>query len=492
MVKLEHIDKHFGGVQALNDVSLDIAKGEVHVLVGENGAGKSTLGKIVAGVHRPDEGRILIDDIPVELSSPLDAQRHGIAIIFQELDLFPNLTVGENIVIGNLHIERGAVVRFQQLEAFCRPWLEKVGLSCRYDTLLETLSISDVQRVAIARALSMKARLIIMDEPTSSLPDDAIDTLLELIRDLRDSGVTVVYISHKIDELFKIGDRITVLRDGSYVGTSLVSETNKDELIRDMVGRDVSGMSRRAASDAGAPLLTVENLTTDSIRDLSFELRAGDVLGVAGLVGAGRSEIGAALFGLDAIRSGRVQIKGRTYTPRSPSHAIDNGIMLLPEDRKNQGLMMGMGVEDNAALSILGEFQTAGVIRSSRVREAVAPVMRRTLLKAASRTISVDTLSGGNQQKVLLCKCVLTGTQILFLDEPTRGVDVRTKEDIYGIVEELAQEGKGIVLVSSELPGLLRCCDRIMVMHEGKCVGLLKASETSREEIMSLATGHPG
>ncbi|MCF6284534.1 MAG: sugar ABC transporter ATP-binding protein, partial [Candidatus Hydrogenedentes bacterium] len=466
-----------------------IAKGEVHVLVGENGAGKSTLGKIIAGVHRPDEGRVLIDGEPAELTSPLDAQRHGIAIIFQELDLFPNLTVGENIVIGNLQVEHGGVVDFKALAAFCRPWLEKVGLTCSHNTLLDSLSISDVQRVAIARALSMKARLIIMDEPTSSLPDDAIEKLLALICDLRDSGVSVVYVSHKMDELFRIADRITVLRDGSYVGTSLASETNKGELIRDMVGRDISEMTRCTTSMSGAHLLEVNGLTTDGIRDVSFSMRTGDVLGVAGLVGSGRSEIGAALFGLDAIKSGSITLKGQEFCPISPAHAMDAGIMLLPEDRKNMGLMMGMSVEDNAALSIFDRFQTLGVIRGSRLRKTVEPVMRRTLVKAASPQIAVSTLSGGNQQKVLLCKCILPDTDVLFLDEPTRGVDVGAKEDIYGIIEELAQEEKAILFVSSELPELLRCCDRILVMHEGRSVALLNAAETSQEAIMAMATG---
>lgn len=490
MLTLEHIDKHFGGVQALNDVSVHIAKSEVHVLVGENGAGKSTLGKIIAGVYQADEGRILLDGEPVEFNSPQDAQRHGIAIIFQELDLFPNLTVGENIVVGNLKIEHGGVVDFKKLEEFCQPWLDKVGLTCSYDTLLDSLSISDVQRVAIARALSMEARLIIMDEPTSSLPDDAIEKLLTLIKELRDSGVSIVYVSHKMNELFQIADRITVLRDGSYVGTSVASETNKDELIRDMVGRDISGMTRRAPSTSSEHLLEVQGLSTSHIHDVSFVLNSGDVLGVAGLVGAGRTEIGNALFGLDDIEGGSITLNHTTYRPRSPVHAMASGIMILPEDRKCQGLMMGMSVEDNAVMPVLDQYQTLGTIRREAVKDAVAPLMQRTLVKAASPDIEVNTLSGGNQQKVLLCKCLLPDTEVLFLDEPTRGVDVGAKEDIYSIIEDLAQEGKGIIFVSSELPELLRCCDRIMVMHEGKRVALLNAKDSSQEEIMSYATGH--
>ncbi len=494
MLRVENIDKWFGGVHALDDVSLEVREGEVHALMGENGAGKSTLGKIVAGVFPPDGGKIFFDGKPAAIHNPMDAQRLGICIIFQELDLFPNLTVAENVAIGNLHLERGRLVNFGELDRLCRPFLDQVELNVSSRTVLMDLPIGQMQQAAIARALSMNARLIVMDEPTSSLTDDAVENLFRLIRKLKESGVSIVFVSHKLEEIFQIADRITVLRDGRMAGTREASETSPEELIRLMVGRDVTDTRREGEGRTDKVLLSVRDLTTEKLREVTFDLHEGEVFGVAGLVGAGRSEIGAALFGLDRVLSGEIHLadaaKGdlREIRPRSPRDAMRLGLGLLPEDRKTQGLMMQMGVRENASMSALSQFQKAGVIMKSSEAEAVEAVNRRTAVRSASPEAEVSSLSGGNQQKVLLSRWLLVDPDVIFLDDPTRGIDVGAKQDVYGIIEELARGGKGVILVSSELPELLRCCDRIMVLHDGRNMGILEARDATQEKIMALAT----
>ncbi len=489
MIRAEGIHKHYDGVYALQNVSLDIREGEVHALMGENGAGKSTLGKIIAGVVQPDSGIIEMQGQRLAMRNSLDAQRVGIGIIFQELDLFPHLSVAENIVIRNLNVERGAFVNFGKMADFCRPFLQQVGLTCNPNTPLRSLPIGQMQLVAIARALSMKARLIVMDEPTSALSEDAVQNLIELIHELRRQGVAVLYVSHKMKEIFQIADRITVLRDGMYIGTKLAAETNIDEIITMMVGRELHQNRSSCNTDCGKVLLRVENLSTVKLKQLSFDLGVGEVLGVAGLVGAGRSELGAALFGLDKIHNGTITLAGKEIRPRNPGEAIGCGIGLLPEDRKLQGLMMHTSVKENSTMAVLGRFQRAGFVRGADELAAVKRVHARTRLKAASYTVPVSSLSGGNQQKVLLAKWLLVDPPVLFLDDPTRGIDIAAKQDIYELIEELASNGKGVIFVSSELPELLRCCNRIMVLHEGQNMGILEASEATQELIMAMATG---
>lgn len=488
LLRAESIHKRFGGVIALDCVSLEVAAGEVHALIGENGAGKSTLGKIIAGVVPQDEGEIYFRGERVHIGHPLDAQRLGISIIFQELDLFPELTVAENIAIGNLHVESGQRVDFQQLDSYCRTLLDQVELHCPSSTVLNNLAIGQMQKVAIARALSMESALIVMDEPTSALPDEAVDVLFNLIRKLKDSGVAIIFVSHKMKEIFEVADRITVLRDGGYVGTRKAEETDKGELIKMMVGRDISHIAEAPSHLTDEVILSADRLTTDFLRDITFELHRGEVLGIAGLVGAGRSEIGAALFGLDPLKSGTITLHGNPLKISDPQTAIHRGIGLLPEDRKLQGLMMEMSVKENASISILPGLNTGGFIREREELNRVNMVHNRIALKAASPEITVNTLSGGNQQKVLLSRWLLVDPEVYFLDDPTRGIDVGAKEDIYQIIEQLAAEGKGVIFVSSELPELLRCCDRIMVLHEGESMGVYHREETTQEKIMALAT----
>jgi ABC-type sugar transport system ATPase subunit len=485
----EGITKHYGGVYALKGARFSLRAGEVHALVGENGAGKSTLARILAGSARADSGTIAVNGAPVEIGSPLDAQRLGIGIIYQELDLFPSLTAGENMVIGNLHFPEGRLVNFRRMEEFCRPFLQQVGLNRAIQTPAASLSIGQMQLLAIARALSMDARIILMDEPTSSLFDDDAERLFRLIAGLRQRGVSIVYVSHKMDEIFRICDRATVLRDGETIGTVETAASNVDELIRMMVGRELL-LTARADRDAraGELALEAENLTTAKLKNVSFAVRRGEVLGVAGLVGSGRSELGAALFGLDRITGGVLRIAGRPAGPASARRAMAAGIGLLPEDRRLQGLMMRMSVLENATFAVLPRLNRFGFLRRAQEEAAFAPVARRLALQCPGISAAVGQLSGGNQQKVLLARWLMLNPDVLFLDDPTRGIDIGAKQDIYRLIDELAREGKAILLVSSELPELLRCADRILVLNKGRVAARYDAREATQEMIMSAAT----
>jgi ABC-type sugar transport system ATPase subunit len=488
LLEVSGVEKHFGGVAALRGASLAVGAGEVHALMGENGAGKSTLARIVAGIVRADAGSFRVDGRTVTISSPLDAQRLGIGIIHQELDLFPNLSAGENMVIGNLRFQEGYWTGFGSMEAFCRPYFDQAGLTCGIREPAERLSIGQRQLLAIARALSMNARLLLMDEPTSALFDDAVERLFGLIRGLRGRGVSVVYVSHKMDEILRISGRVTVMRDGQTVGTREAASTNTAELIRMMVGRELNLTGGPREGARGEAVLQVENLSTDRLRDVSFTLHRGEVLGIAGLVGAGRSELGAALFGLDAIRRGRMRLMGAELDPRSPRDAMRRGIGLVPEDRRSQGLMMNMSVRENAAFATLDRIHPLGLLRPSRERRELDAVSRQVALNCPLPDSSVSRLSGGNQQKVLLARWLLLHPEVLFLDDPTRGIDVGAKQDIYRMVEELSAAGKAVMLVSSELPELLRCCHRILVLREGRVTAIFDSADATQEKIMAAAT----
>jgi ABC-type sugar transport system ATPase subunit len=492
LLRIEHIEKHFGGIRALHDVSFSIEAAQVCALMGENGAGKSTLGKIIAGVEGADGGSLFFDNSEYSPQNPLDAQRRGVAMIFQELDLFPNQTVAENLALGNLklmNIKRKFINR-AVLEAAARPWLEKVGLSIPSDLPLGTLPIAHIQLVCIARALSMNARLIVMDEPTSALTEEAINTLFKTIRGLIAAGVTVVYVSHKMDEIFRIADTIVVMRDGEYIGTRKRTETNDNEIISMMVGRTFTAKTRQACQNRGETILSVRDLHTRRLSGLSFDLHAGEVLGIAGLVGSGRTELGEAIFGLDSVLRGGMTLNGQAYVPRSPRDAMKAGIGLIPEDRKKEGLFIKQTVTDNMAISIMEANQQLGIIHRFAIGERVADMVEKTRLKTGNVRDSVNTLSGGNQQKVLVCRWLMVDPVIFFLDDPTRGIDVGAKEDIYEIIENLAARKKGILFVSSELPELLRSADRIMVLCQGKIAGIVDAQKTDQQELMRLSMGY--
>jgi ABC-type sugar transport system ATPase subunit len=482
------ISKHFGGILALSGAHFELEAGEVHALMGENGAGKSTLARICAGSHRADAGALLLEGQAVSLTGPRDAQRLGIGMVHQELDLFPHLTVGENLAIGNLGFSEGVLVDQRAIDSFCRPFLDQVGLAVEATALVSSLSIAQQQLLVIARALSMRCRILFMDEPTSALSGDAAERLFAVMALLKRRGVAIVYVSHKMDEIFRLCDRVTVLRDGVTIGTRAIAATDKAELIRMMVGRDVDISSRSTRSKFGPVMLSVAGLTTRKLRGVSFELRQGEVLGIAGLVGAGRSALGAALFGLDPIRQGSLQLKGQTYTPKTPRAAQRAGVGLVPEDRKLQGLMLQMGVRENSTLSVLPRLSRWGLLRGARERELFRPVAERLRLKCASPDAAVGSLSGGNQQKALLARGLFADPDVLFLDDPARGIDVAAKEDIYSLIHELADSGRSILLASSELTELMRCCDRILVLNNGRVAGIFSASEATQEAIMAAAT----
>ena len=457
----EGISKHYGGVYALKGAHFALNAGEVHALMGENGAGKSTLARVIAGSTRADSGVIRIDGQVVPIASPVDAQRLGIGIIYQELDLFPSLSVADNIVVGN-HRFSGSI----------EPLLEQVGLACDVRRPVSTLPIGQRQLLAIARALSMDARIILMDEPTSSLSGDAAQRLFGLIAGLKRRGVAMVYVSHKMDEIFRVADRATVLRDGETIGTVGMASTSAEELIRMMVGRElkITGRPQRAAGEA---VLTVSGLTTRKLKEVSFELRRGEVLGIAGLVGSGRSELGAALYGLDRVLSGSIQTSAT--------------VGLVPEDRRLQGLMMSMSVLENSTMAVMGRMSRLGWLDPRREARELEPAAAQLALNCPSPAATVNQLSGGNQQKVLLARWLLARPGVLFLDDPTRGIDVGAKQDIYRMIDELAAAGTAILLVSSELPELLRCADRILVLRNGRIAARYDAGEATQEMIMAEA-----
>lgn len=485
IIETRNISKRFQGTQALRDVTFSIEKGEVHALMGENGAGKSTLAKILAGVVRPDEGEIYISGKRVAIDHPLRAQQLGIGMVFQELDLFPHLTVAENLAIANPAAREVAIVRSARLRRWCCTHLEKVKLAVDPDSLLRHLSIGQMQRVAIARALSFTSSMLLLDEPTSSLTDDGVQSLFELIQQLKCEGVSFVYVTHKMAEVQQIADRITVLRDGVNVGTCSTNELTSDELIRLMVGRKLERNARPARHYGPEYVLEVEGLQTAFLQNINFQLHAGEVLGVAGLVGAGRSELGAALFGLRQRLGGTVRLRGRNFDPESPAEAIRQGFCLLPEDRRWQGIFPQMSVRENASIAILARL---GRGKFQKEQEQVAE-LQQNLAVSASPDTAISNLSGGNQQKIVFARWLLAKPTVLFLDDPTRGIDVAAKEQIYSIIDDLAQNRQGVILVSSELPELWRCCDRILVLQEGQQAGMLVTADSSQEEIMLLATG---
>jgi ribose transport system ATP-binding protein len=488
LLSAHEITKHFGTATALNAVRFELNSGEIHALVGENGAGKSTLARILSGSISADSGQISLDGQNVSLGHPLYAQRLGIGIIHQELDLFPHLTVGENLIIGNLQFAEGPWVSLRAIEEFCRPFLAQVGLHVGTQRWVASLPIAEQQLVAIARAISMNCRILLMDEPTSALSADAAERLFEVMVRLKSQDVSIVYVSHKMEEIFRLCDRLTVLRDGQTVGTLETAATDSAEVIRMMVGRSVEITRSRTAVASRSVVLSVEHLTTHKLRDVSFELHRGEVLGVAGLLGAGRSELGASLFGLDPILKGTVHLNGERFLPKRPALAIREGMGLVPEDRRLQGLMLQMSVRENSTLSILSRLSRLGVLRSAAEKDLFDPIAKRLRLKCGSPAVPVSTLSGGNQQKVLLARWVFADPDVLFLDDPARGVDVAAKEDIYTLIHELAQNGKGIILASSELTELLRCADRILVLHDGRVSGIFPAHAVTQESIMTAAT----
>lgn len=497
LLEMRGISKRFGGTQALDQVDFSLDRGEVVGLLGENGAGKSTLIKILAGVHRMDQGAIFIDGKPVVFQTPQDAQRLGIAVIYQELNLTPNQTVAENVFLHHPQRMNGILgkigfVDHRRRERETAALLAQLGITgLDLRRKVGELSVAFQQLTEIAKALALEARLIVMDEPTSALPDEEVDHLFEIIRRLRQQGLGVVFVSHRLNEVRSICDRIVVLRDGKNAGALPVDEASDDRIIAMMVGRSIDNLYPKRPATPGDVVLEVQGLTRRGIiEDISFHLCAGEVVGLAGLVGSGRTEVARAIFGADRIDKGTIRLDGKPVRIRSPQDARNLGIGYVPEDRKVQGLVPGMTVRDNVTLAVLRQLAYAGHVVDRSVLEEVARRYIHELHLRPPRTdLPVGSLSGGNQQKVVLAKWLAVDLKVLLLDEPTRGIDVGAKAEIHGLIDELAHRGMAILLISSELPEVLAMSDRILVMSEGRLVGELSREEATQERILALASG---
>ena len=489
VLELKEISKRFGNVEALHGVSFSLKPGEVHALLGENGAGKSTLIKVITGIYQADGGEIYLNDHRVHFEDPLQARQAGIAAIYQELSLCPDLNVAENIFLGRQPTTAGGRIDWRKLYSEADRLLASLGVHLDLRTRARNLSIAQMQSVEIARAFSLNARILIMDEPTSSLTLNEVAELFGLVRRLRDEGAAIIFISHRLEELFDVADRVTILRDGSYVDTRLVKDVSRDDLVRLMVGRTISNLFPKQEIQPGEIALKVENLTQAGIfEDISFEVRKGEILGMAGLVGAGRTDVARAIFGVAPPTSGRIQVEGRWVEITSPQQAINLGLAYVPEDRQLHGLIPAMSITSNISLPILKEYARWSWLLDKAERSAAFTAAQQMEVRASTIWQIARTLSGGNQQKVVLAKWLSTKPRILILDEPTRGIDVGTKAAVHALMSKLASEGIAILMISSELPEVLGMSDRIIVMHEGQMTGHFTRAEATQEKIISAAT----
>ena len=498
LLRMEGISKQFPGVQALKSVSLEVYPGECLALVGENGAGKSTLMKILSGVYEPDEGHILLEGRPVTLSNPHQAQQLGISIIYQEFNLFPNLTVEENIFIGREPSASG-FVRWSSLRQAATELLGRLGVQLDPAAVVRDLSVAQQQMVEIAKALSYNSRIVIMDEPTSALTEAEVAALLDIIRGLKAQGLGIIFISHRLEEVFAISDRITVLRDGQNVGDLITAQATPEQVVQLMVGRRLEDLFQKEDSQVSErPVLEVRGLSRTGTRrdpsaivlkDISFQVRAGEIVGLAGLVGSGRTELVRAIFGADHYDSGEILIDGQPVTIRSPQDAIRLGIGLVPEDRKQQALVLELAVRENISLAALSRICRGGFVRLAEERRLAQSFVNALQIRTPGLEQKVRNLSGGNQQKVVLAKWLALEPKILLVDEPTRGVDIGAKAEVHHLLSQLAQRCVAILMISSELPEILGMSDRVLVMRRGMIAGELSRAEATQEKIMALATG---
>lgn len=514
VLEMQHISKRFDATQALSDVSLTLYPGEIHALLGENGAGKSTLIKIMTGIHRPDTGEILLDGAPIHIAGSAQAQVHGIAAIYQEPMVFPDLNVAENIFIS--HRGRGAVVNWRRMYHEAEDILAKLGVKLDVRSAARGLTLAAQQSVEIAKALSLKTRVLIMDEPTASLSAHEVTQLFKLVRILRQQGVAILFISHRLEEVFEIADRVTIFRDGTLISSAPIKDVTRESAIRDMVGRELAAFFVKEKTSRGEQLLSVRNLCRENVfSDVSFEVHRGEVLGFAGLVGARRTDVALALFGIAPATSGEIVFEGKPIRITSPGQATHLGISYVPEDRHQQGLILPMGITANITLPTLARYlvqlglileATAGsadgsvnrksryLLRMGLIRRseetATAEKYRQQLnIRTSSLRQEASKLSGGNQQKVVLSKWLNSSPRLLILDEPTRGIDVGAKAEVHAIINELATQGLGILMISSDLPEVLAMSDRILVMREGRQMGIFSREEATQETVMTAAMG---
>jgi rhamnose transport system ATP-binding protein len=489
VLQLQDVSKAFGPVVALRSGSLSVLPGSIHAVVGENGAGKSTLIKVVAGVHRRDTGRMLLDGEEVDFSSTAEAKAAGVAVIYQEPTLFPDLSVAENIFIGRQPVNRLGMIDRAQLRRQSVALFRTLGVPLDPERVAEGLSIADQQIIEIAKAISMDAKLLIMDEPTAALSGVEVDRLFGVARSLRDNGTGIVFVSHRFDEVFDLCDTLSVMRDGSYVSTHPTGDVTVSQVVKEMVGRSVDDLFPKEAAEVGKPMLVVEGLTRRGVfADISFEVRSGEIVALAGLVGAGRTEVARAVFGVDRYDAGSVTVDGKTLRGHSPRDAIAAGMGFVPEDRRKQGLVMELSVARNVTLTVRRSLARLGLISSRTESKLATEWSERLRVKAGSSRHAASTLSGGNQQKVVLAKWLATSPTLLIVDEPTRGIDIGTKAEVHRLLSDLAGRGVAILMISSELPEVLGMADRVLVMREGRLTADLPRASATPEEIMHAAT----
>jgi ribose transport system ATP-binding protein len=490
LLEMRNIRKQYPGVLALDNVNFEVRPGEVHCLVGENGAGKSTLMKILSGALVKDGGALFIDGSEADLRSPTDAQRLGIGIIHQDFKLVPELTAAENIFLGNEPIRRNSpFVDFQKMHMLARDFISQLGEEIDTRAPIRSLSVAQRQIVEIAKAISKKIRLIAMDEPSAALTERELEKLFAVIRRLKQEGVGIIYISHRLEEIFEIGDRVTVLRDGKVITTCEVKKADRRSLIRWMVGRELENEYPKIELERGGEILRLENLSGGIVRNVHLTLHRGEILGLAGLVGAGRSELARIIFGADRKDGGKIFLDGQEIHPRTPRQAIELGLGLLTEDRNRYGLIMQMGVRENVSLANLRALCAGPFINKKKENGSARKYVDELRIKTPGLEQRVEALSGGNRQKVVLARWLFTKSTVLIFDEPTAGVDVGVKYEIYNLIGKLAKEGIGVLVISSDLPELLGICNRIAVMCEGRLAGVLSRDQATQEKIMMLATG---
>ena len=496
VLEMTGVSKSFPGVKALDNVQLKLRPGKVHALMGENGAGKSTLMKCMFGIYKMDQGQILMDGAPVTIDDPMDALKKGIAMVHQELQPIPARTVGENIFLGRYPMKKALgfipMVDHSKMYADTEELLKKVRMNFDPKQKVGELSVSQMQSVEIAKAVSANCRVLILDEPTSSLTANEVEALFRIIEDLKAEGVAIVYISHKMDEILRIGDEVTIMRDGKYIGTWEASELTTDKIITLMVGRELTNLYPKRENVPGEVVFEVKNFTSinpRSFRNVNFQLRRGEILGVGGLVGAQRTELMEGLFGIRSHTTGQIFYKGKEITISRPKDAIDQGIAMLTEDRRGSGIMGVLSVADNISISSLNQYlQYKYFINGKKVEQLVQDNVKKMNIKTPSSKTLIKSLSGGNQQKVLVGRWLANNPDVLILDEPTRGIDVGAKYEIYCIIADLAKEGKSIIMISSEMSELIGMSDRIMVMCDGRVTGFVEGSEATQESIMTYAT----
>jgi ribose transport system ATP-binding protein len=486
---MEHISKRYPGVLALDNVSFEVGKGEVHCLLGENGAGKSTLMKILSGALKKDAGKIFIENNEVNYSTPSEAQKLGIGIIYQDFKLIPELTASDNIFLGSELIKSSfSFIDKRKMNELALKALKELGEEIRADIPVNKLSVAQRQMIEIAKATHRNIRILAMDEPTASLTTSEIENLFNVIRKLKTEGVGIIYISHRLEEIFEIGDRVTVMRDGKKIVTSEIKDTNIKDLIKQMVGRELADEFPKHTAEIGEDVLRLENINCGKLKNINFKLRKGEILGLAGLVGAGRSEVARLIFGADKVEKGRIIFDGKEQKFKSPKDAIEAGIALLTEDRNLYGLFMERSIRENVSISNLSPLINGIFIDKAAEKKAVLGYFNQLQIKAPTQETKVENLSGGNRQKVVLARWLHTNSKIIIFDEPTAGIDVGVKFEIYNLINKLVEQGIGVIVISSELPELIGISDRIIVMCEGRITGELDKKDFSQEKILNLAT----